>query len=52
MVKLDDKIISKIPIDKQPESGMVMRNVFVEDCAYEFTKRTIHSRVGYIKGAK
>lgn len=52
MVKLDDEILSKMPIDKQPESGVVMRNVFVEDCAYEFSKRTIQSRVDYIKGEK
>lgn len=52
MVKLDEETLSKIPVDKRPENNMVMRNVFVEDRADAFMKRSLKNRVKYVKGEK
>lgn len=52
MVELDEETLSNIPIDNRPENNMVMRNVFVEDRADSFMKRSLVNRVKYIKGKK
>jgi len=52
MVKLDEETLSKIPVDKRPEGDIVMRNVFVENRADIFMKRSLTRRVQYIKGEK
>jgi len=52
MFKLDEETLSKIPVDKRPENNIVMRNVFVEDRADAFMKRSLKNRVKYVKGEK
>lgn len=50
MVELDSEILSKIPLDKQPENLMVIRSEYVEERADQFVSRTLKNRVKYIKG--
>jgi tRNA(His) 5'-end guanylyltransferase len=50
MVELDSETLAKIPVDKQPENAMVMRNEYVEERADKFAERSLKSRVTYIKG--
>lgn len=50
MVELDSETLAKIPVDNQPENGMVMRSEYVEERADEFVKRNLKTRVKYVKG--
>lgn len=52
VVELDAETLSKIPIDKRPENGMAIRNVFVQHCADAFMKLNIQDSVKYVKGEK
>lgn len=50
MTKLDSETLENIPLDNRPENGIVMRNIYIEERADEYTKRNLKNRIKYIKG--